>query len=48
MEDLPWAPESQCQPQNATLEKVAKLINAIQVTFIDTFLAVMTEFAAFL
>lgn len=48
MEDLPWAQESQHQPQNATLEKAAKLINTVQVTFINTFLAAMTEFAAFL
>lgn len=48
MEDLPWAQESQRQPQNATLEKAEKLINTVQVTFINIFLAVTTEFAAFL
>lgn len=37
MEDLPWAQESQRQTQNATLEKAAKLINTVQVTFINTF-----------
>lgn len=42
MEDLLWAQESQRQPQNATLEKAAKLINTVQVTFINTFLAFMT------
>lgn len=44
MEDLPWAQESQRRPQNATLEKAEKLINTVQITFINTFLAVMTEF----
>lgn len=49
MEDLPWAQEGQCQPQRATLEKAAKRINTVQVTFINYFLlTVMTEFVAFL
>jgi len=45
MENLPWAQEGHCQPQSATLEKAAKRINTVQITF---FLAVMTEFVAFL
>lgn len=44
IEDLPKGSRGpKCQPQSATLEKAAKHINAVQVTFINIFFSIMIE-----